>query len=768
MKTAILFLCGLLFFSAAAQAQSATYYWQGANGTSANWATAASWNTVPTGGGLTRLTQLDSDILIIQGGTTASPKIVSVNFGSSGTTSSQSIGRLILRGNVELHVPTANNAATFKNITITGRALLTGTSFDETTTAIDDLVAESGSTVKVIGDGANGNNNTRSNLNFLMGTNTGPFPNATANIAGALTFTNASSSNGNGLVTHTFQGATAGTVRFVSGGSLSIVYAGSGDAYTGASFSGATGLAVFESGATLNQEVASDNYGPVSFLAGSTFQYRGGSFGPLTTDRTYGNLEFAGGTATASGAQTLTVLNDLTMTAGVFNDNLTGGSTGTGTVLQGNLLANGGTLNFTPSGGAGRVGFNGSSLQTISGAGTLNFGVNAHVQMNNSAGLTLQRSAQVNGLLILTTGIINTTSTALLTLGAGVDAQGGSSASYVNGPVAHITSAGTNSNIIFPVGKSGNYRPLFLNTTGQSAAATYVGEQIETAPNQTLTAPLTRVSFRRYFQLAPTAAVTLTNATVTITFGVDDFVNYPADPTFVMAIRNAANTWSSIGNSASTGTATNGAPVAGSLTSAPFTSFPTTTSGFSLASTSTATGYPGVNPLPVELTKFTATTKASGIVLDWATASEKNSAVFEVQRSADGESFQTIAKVAAQGNSVVAHSYTALDRTPLAGVSQYRLRQLDADGTVAYSPVVTARWAVGGEASVYPNPTKSTLFFGSLAAPAKFRVLNGQGQALLIGTTSAAGLDVQPLPAGIYLLEIVTESGRSVQRFVRE
>ena len=57
-------------------------------------------------------------------------------------------------------------------------------------------------------------------------------------------------------------------------------------------------------------------------------------------------------------------------------------------------------------------------------------------------------------------------------------------------------------------------------------------------------------------------------------------------------------------------------------------------------------------PLPVELTQFTATAEGPAAVRPvWATASERNSQAFEVERSADGRTFGRIGTVAAAGSS---------------------------------------------------------------------------------------------------------------------
>ena len=770
-KAFYLTLCALVLFAATAQAQT-TYYWRGnTTGNAANqaaWSNAANWNTAQNGSGAARDTPLPTDILIFDGSLgIIFPAFIVVDYGSGGNApTSQTINQLrfVNNANVTLAGPTNANDGSILNIG--GGVLPSGNA--------DDFFVGAGSRLTVL---ASGNTSNRFLLMKIAAGKKGLVNGAITFNAGSNTFTRLVAADAGSLVfgaTGSFTATTVNGSPFGTTGTNSLT--GNNGSALGPDFTEVTvaNAVVFNAGATYTQQNGLSPFGtgPTAvsvFNSGSFYVFEGGTFS--ATGQTYGNLEFTNSIATVNGAQTLTVLNNLTMTGGVFNDNITGGTTGTGTVLLGNLLANGGTINFAPSGGPGRVGFGGTSVQTISGAGALNFGPNAQVQVNNGAGLVLQRNVLVEGLLILTNGLITTTrSTALLTLGNGVGVQGGSSASYVNGPVARLSGSGTNSDLIFPVGKSGNYRPLFLSTAGQSAAATYIGEQIETPPNQlAITSPLTRVSFVRYFQLAPTTAVTLTSAAVTLSFGLDDFANFPADPTFVIARNDFFNgPWSNAGRSGSTGTANGGLPVTGTLTSAAFTAFATGAS-FTLASTGTVPSFPGVNPLPVELTRFAAATKPNGIALDWTTASEKNSAYFEVQRSANGETFQVIARIKAQGNSSAAHTYSALDRAPLKGLAHYRLRQVDNDGTAAYSPVVTARSASTATPELYPNPSHGMLYVTGTEGPVRYRVLNGQGQPLLNGETAGTGgIDVTPLPAGIYLLEILTGNARTVKRFVRQ
>ncbi|MBC6610909.1 T9SS type A sorting domain-containing protein [Hymenobacter sp. BT507] len=172
--------------------------------------------------------------------------------------------------------------------------------------------------------------------------------------------------------------------------------------------------------------------------------------------------------------------------------------------------------------------------------------------------------------------------------------------------------------------------------------------------------------------------------------------------------------------------------------------------------------------LPVELTSFTATAQKQQVALRWATASEKNSAQFVVERSLDGRLFEAVGQVAAQGNSTSARSYTFLDPTSdLGGRIYYRLRQLDLDQTAHLSPVVAVQLATAA-GMLYPNPATSEVavrFATSLPNETAYTVLNAAGQVVQRGTALPGAelrISVANLPAnGLYLLRV----GNHVYRF---
>ena len=174
-------------------------------------------------------------------------------------------------------------------------------------------------------------------------------------------------------------------------------------------------------------------------------------------------------------------------------------------------------------------------------------------------------------------------------------------------------------------------------------------------------------------------------------------------------------------------------------------------------------------PLPVTLTSFTATRATTGVQVAWATASEKNSDFFEVQRALDGQAFASVARLAAHGTTAQSHRYDSFDAAAPATQLYYRLRQVDLDGTAAYSPVVTVAAAAGAEFALAPNPARERVSFVT-TLPTAYTVRNTLGQLVRSGTTKAGSNDllIGELPAGVYFFELHGDTGRVGRKLVKE
>ena len=93
--------------------------------------------------------------------------------------------------------------------------------------------------------------------------------------------------------------------------------------------------------------------------------------------------------------------------------------------------------------------------------------------------------------------------------------------------------------------------------------------------------------------------------------------------------------------------------------------------------------------IPVELTSFTGNVNNYGqVVLNWQTASELNNQGFEIERRTESSEFRTIAFVEGAGTITETRNYSYIDKTADQGINYYRLKQVDFNGTYAYSDEV--------------------------------------------------------------------------------
>ena len=110
--------------------------------------------------------------------------------------------------------------------------------------------------------------------------------------------------------------------------------------------------------------------------------------------------------------------------------------------------------------------------------------------------------------------------------------------------------------------------------------------------------------------------------------------------------------------------------------------------------------------LPVEITSFEAHADDDGILLRWTTASETNNAGFHVEhRAADAGAWSEVAFLSGHGTTAEAWRYERRVGGLAPGGHRFRLRQVDFDGTAAYSNEVEAVVAPpGGLALSAPQP----------------------------------------------------------------
>jgi hypothetical protein len=168
-------------------------------------------------------------------------------------------------------------------------------------------------------------------------------------------------------------------------------------------------------------------------------------------------------------------------------------------------------------------------------------------------------------------------------------------------------------------------------------------------------------------------------------------------------------------------------------------------------------------PLPVRLLNFTAALQGTNHVrLQWQTADEVNSDHFIVERSTDMNRFSEIGKISAKGSN---SSYSLIDGNAIEGLNYYRLRQVDKNGQLEYSGVVTVRVHKGLMVTVSPNPSKGMVTVRrSGTSSVMVQVVDIAGNRVYNKQHAGAqfSLDLSTLPNGFYLLRV----GEELQQLV--
>ena len=163
--------------------------------------------------------------------------------------------------------------------------------------------------------------------------------------------------------------------------------------------------------------------------------------------------------------------------------------------------------------------------------------------------------------------------------------------------------------------------------------------------------------------------------------------------------------------------------------------------------------------LPVTLLYFDAEKETDAVLLTWATIKEINNDHFEIERSSDGNRFETIASVKGNGNSNTLQNYEFTDTKSLKGKSYYRLAQYDVDGTKQESEIKLVDFT-NFVINVSPNPFEenTTLSVSPVGASFKIKIISIQGilveEQEFNGNSDVytIGKDLKP---GLYILTII-------------
>ncbi len=183
------------------------------------------------------------------------------------------------------------------------------------------------------------------------------------------------------------------------------------------------------------------------------------------------------------------------------------------------------------------------------------------------------------------------------------------------------------------------------------------------------------------------------------------------------------------------------------------------------------------NALPVKLTDFTVTPKGNDAILQWSTQQEINSKSFTVQRSDDGQHFENIGSVDANGTTYSISRYSFIDPGIIASgktVVYYRLQAIDIDDKSALTNIISLRMTATSQWNIrlLSNPVQDnvSILVNGVTGKLQLSIRDISGRIIYTKTMENTNGEVTlpvTLHSGIYLLESENNNERKVIKFIK-
>ena len=176
--------------------------------------------------------------------------------------------------------------------------------------------------------------------------------------------------------------------------------------------------------------------------------------------------------------------------------------------------------------------------------------------------------------------------------------------------------------------------------------------------------------------------------------------------------------------------------------------------------------------LPVELINFSGKYFAaqSLIKLSWQTASELNCAHFEVERMKPDGTFEYVGTVDCNGTTNLLNSYTLDDPNYSIGNNYYRLKQVDVNGTIAYSKIAIVKVTATNE-FYFQSFTDNELLtiFSSLSGNAALYDNNGRLlQTMQLNENTMHTSSINYLAKGVYFIRFENERNTKTNKIIKK
>ena len=367
--------------------------------------------------------------------------------------------------------------------------------------------------------------------------------------------------------------------------------------------------------------------------------------------------------------------------------------------------------------------------------------------INNSNGVTLNRSITINNSLVFNNGVLNSGSNTV-TLGASstISETNGKYlvGNLLTGPRTVNSNGSSFSGIGVTLAAGVDVGDVSITRVSGSAGIVNANGNQSIARKWTIT----------------TTTVPLSPIGLTLQWVTDDINSVDLSNAGVYKSADGNEPWSQVGLSQDVSAANS--------ISVPVSSF----SVFTVGATD--------SPLPVELSSFTASNTNNIVVLSWTTKTELYNYGFAIERKSDRSDWIKIGFVQGYVNSNSPHQYTFNDKVTN-GLFFYRLKQINSDATYKYcNPISIEVKTVPAKYDIinYPNPfnPSTTIQFDlpqssyvnlsvyNIIGEKVATLVNGIMEAGTYKKTFSENFLNENIASGIYFYNLSTDNGVSITK----
>ncbi len=168
--------------------------------------------------------------------------------------------------------------------------------------------------------------------------------------------------------------------------------------------------------------------------------------------------------------------------------------------------------------------------------------------------------------------------------------------------------------------------------------------------------------------------------------------------------------------------------------------------------------------LPVGIISFNTSATGKKINLNWTIADGSKTNYFEIERSLNGINFESIGRVNMTGT-VTGYSFD--DIQPISGVTYYRLKIVESNGSVLYSAIANVKINNNLSVSIMPNPASSFIVVNGSKKDDMVIIMSISGSVKIQRQISIDNekINVQGLQQGNYYVRVVRKENVMIERF---